>query len=145
VLWLHRIEGALARPPQHSEKNFSRDGLGTKWGTENPATARVQAEVTDAPDVGGTLAPVVPQWRRVALLLRFGASDRLAKASGFGAFGHGLGTPRRFPTLPPLRRLLDVSFWHRHHGYSQTRPLRRFRDPLSRSGQCRRRCSLGLS
>jgi hypothetical protein len=36
VLWLHRIEGALARPPQHSEKNFSRDGLGTKWGTETP-------------------------------------------------------------------------------------------------------------
>lgn len=36
MLWLHRIEGALARPPQHSEKNFSRDGLGTKWGTETP-------------------------------------------------------------------------------------------------------------
>jgi hypothetical protein len=65
-------------------------------------TARVQADVCDAPEVGGALAGDPPKWRELASLLGFHVSTRLLKRSVPGAFGHGLGTAREAHRLRGL-------------------------------------------
>jgi hypothetical protein len=55
-------------------------------------TERVQADVCDAPEVGGGLAGAGPTWREVAWLLRFSTWDRLPIRPRIVAFGHLVGT-----------------------------------------------------
>jgi hypothetical protein len=65
--------------------------LGTEWALKR-ATMRVQAEVPNAPHVGGGLAGGPARWREVALLLRMGCGTRETKPTVSEVFGHGLGT-----------------------------------------------------
>jgi hypothetical protein len=56
------------------------------------AARDVQAEVNDAPEVGGRSVAAAPTWREVAFLLRFGLLGGMAKPRAQRTFGHGLGT-----------------------------------------------------
>jgi hypothetical protein len=53
---------------------------------------RTQAEVTDAPDVGGRLAGEGPSWCELASRLRSRDPARLVMRTRFRAFGPGMGT-----------------------------------------------------
>jgi hypothetical protein len=53
---------------------------------------RVQAEVSNASDVGGALAGVAETWCDVASLQGFGCIERFALGPQLDPFGHGLGT-----------------------------------------------------